>query len=180
VRGAQKYCTEVADRIRKGRKLNVPSSRFWEFVGSKVVARAIKSVPKEARNTKLADLLVEQSKRDPDLVDALEASIETMIPALANLYRAHAAKFDEICASLAVAYGENTNPANLSDAHSDEIVEEAKRLIENWDMATVDNQNLEAKTKLQHLLAEHHELGERILDRQHEIYWRDRVEDGEY
>jgi hypothetical protein len=46
---------------------------------------------------------------------------------------------------------------------------EAEELVENWDTAATDRaaageDENEAVTELQYLLAEHHEIGERILD----------------
>jgi hypothetical protein len=87
---------------------------------------------------------------------------------LAALRRARNAKFDQICASIAIGHGEDPNPENLSDARCQQIEKEANKLVDDWDDAMMDNLNLKPKTKLQHLLAEHHEIGERILDRQDE------------
>jgi hypothetical protein len=86
--------------------------------------------------------------------------------------QAHTKKFDELCAALASMYGDDTDPAKLSDKRRAEIADEAEELTENWDMASLDNWDLnwdlEGKTKLQRLLAEHHEIGEHILDLQHQ------------
>jgi hypothetical protein len=74
------------------------------------------------------------------------------------------AKFDEICSLLAFAYGEDPDPDNLSDARKiNQIIEEAEKLLKrptvlgNWDVVT--------KTKLQRLVAEHHEISKHISRR---------------
>jgi hypothetical protein len=59
----------------------------------------------------------------------------------------HAAKFQEI--------------VDLVDLPAEEVEE----LVENWEEADIDNPSgVPAKTPLQVLLAEHHELGEELLD----------------
>jgi hypothetical protein len=89
--------------------------------------------------------------------------------ALTALRKAHVAKFDELCAFLAMQYGEDPNPANLSDERRAEIADEAEELTENWDTTTtLDDWDLEVRTELQRLLADHHAISERILDLQHE------------
>jgi hypothetical protein len=86
---------------------------------------------------------------------------------LTALRAAYTAKFDEICAVVAAHYGYDPNPAKLSDTQREQIADEVEELTENWDMAiSLDDWDLEPKTELQRLLAEHHEIDERILDQQ--------------
>jgi hypothetical protein len=86
---------------------------------------------------------------------------------LAALRRMHDQKFDQICALLATHYGDD--PTNLSEARRVEIADEAKELAENWEMATFDDWDLQAKSDLQRLLADYLDIGESILDREYEI-----------
>jgi hypothetical protein len=80
---------------------------------------------------------------------------------LETLKQTRTAKFDEICATIASAYGEDPDPDNLFDVRKvDQIIKAAEKSIKrrtvrgNWD--------LETKTKLQRLVAEHNELSKRI------------------
>src|SRR5262245_38195824 len=73
-------------------------------------------------------------------------------------------KFDEICSAIAFAYGEDPDPNSISDVRKvDQIIKAAEKLLKrttvrgNWDVET--------KTKLQRLVAEHHELSKRISRR---------------
>jgi hypothetical protein len=74
------------------------------------------------------------------------------------------AKFDEICSLLAFAYGQDPDPDNLSDVRKvNQIIEAAEQLLKrttvrgNWDAGT--------KTKLQRLVAEHHQISKHISRR---------------
>jgi hypothetical protein len=93
-----------------------------------------------------------------------------MSAALKALYQAYVRKFDEICAFLARRCGYNPDPAKLSDERRQAIVEEVEELIENWSEAALENWDLETEQhgELQRLLAEHYDIGERILALQHE------------
>jgi hypothetical protein len=83
IRGARKHCAGITARIRTGEwEKDQREQRFWEFVRSNKVVRAMEAVPKhdvKARDAKLADLLVEQGKRDPELADEVQTSIETFV-----------------------------------------------------------------------------------------------------
>jgi hypothetical protein len=74
------------------------------------------------------------------------------------------AKFDEICSLLAFAYGEDPDPDNLSDARKiNQIVEEAEQLLKRT--TVLGNWGVVTKTKLQRLVAEHHETSKHISRR---------------
>jgi hypothetical protein len=80
---------------------------------------------------------------------------------LETLKQAPVAKFDEICATIAFAYGEDPDPNNLYDVRKvDQIIKAAEKMLKrttvrgNWDVET--------KTKLQRLVTEHNELSKRI------------------
>jgi uncharacterized protein YdcH (DUF465 family) len=80
---------------------------------------------------------------------------------LETLKQTRVAKFDKICSTIASAYGEDPDPDNLYDVRKlDQIIKAAEKLLKrttvrgNWD--------LETKTKLQRLVAEHNELSKRI------------------
>jgi hypothetical protein len=102
------------------------------------------------------------------------SAIMTVRDELRAARQAYAKKFDELC--LAIQWGEDPDPSKLSDKRRAEIADEAEELVKNFDMASVeDNLDLKPpKTELQRLLAEHHEIGQRILDLQHKKC----VEDG--
>jgi FKBP-type peptidyl-prolyl cis-trans isomerase (trigger factor) len=79
------------------------------------------------------------------------------------------AKFDEVCAHLASKLGHG-GLATLSAELRAQISEEAEDLTDNWselelsdDPKELDKFDVPAHG-LQTLLAEHHELGERIMD----------------
>jgi len=77
-------------------------------------------------------------------------------------YRGYVVKFNELCAFLAVQYGFDPDPAKLSSQQRDKIAGEVEALTEKWDEARYSNRDLEAKTELERLLAEHHEISERM------------------
>jgi hypothetical protein len=94
---------------------------------------------------------------------------------LGGLHRAHVAKFDELCTLYASHLGYSSNPTELSDEQWEQIAEEVEELTENWDEAPCfDDWDLKPKTEMQRLLAEHHEIGESILDQQDKICRRRR------
>ena len=70
-------------------------------------------------------------------------------------------KFDEICSTIAFAYGAAPDPKNIYDVRKvDQIIKAAEKMLKrttvrgNWDRET--------KTKLQRLVTEHNELSKRI------------------
>jgi hypothetical protein len=80
---------------------------------------------------------------------------------LETLKQTRTAKFDEICSTIAFAYGAAPDPNSISDVRKvDQIIKAAEKLLKrttvrgNWDVET--------KKKLQRLVAEHHELSKRI------------------
>lgn len=78
-----------------------------------------------------------------------------------ELYTKRAAIFQQLVS--AVAEQQRADLSNL--AVRNEIEEETEELIENWSEADVENVNgLSADSSFQKLLAEHHELGEEILN----------------
>ena len=77
-------------------------------------------------------------------------------------YRGYVVKFNELCAFLAVQYGFDPDPAKLSRQQRDRIAGEVEELTGTWDEARCSNRDLEAKTELERLLAEHHEISERM------------------
>jgi hypothetical protein len=85
---------------------------------------------------------------------------------LETLYRQRGKKFDEICAHLAAALGHGDLPT-LSKELMAQIVEEADELTDQWDSEAEMEQSDKAATPepgFQTLLAEHHALGETIMN----------------
>jgi hypothetical protein len=99
---------------------------------------------------------------------------------LKKLQAEHGAKFDQICELVRKRLGYR-KLSKLSDEERRQVVEEAEELTENWDRAVVEDRELQAKTKLQKLLAEHHEIGERLLTLHQSAALRDagRIDDDE-
>jgi hypothetical protein len=103
--------------------------------------------------------LTEQQRQA--LIESATGADPEQDPRLAALYCAHELKFAEICAALAIAHG--ADPENIFGTLAvDQIIEEAEELVENWRFAARGSRDLETKTKLQRLLAEHHKIGLRI------------------
>ena len=83
-----------------------------------------------------------------------------MAESIEALGQAYEAKFDEICDLLASQHGISTDPAELFDVQQvAQIIEEAEKLVEDWDKAKTDDPSLKPKTELQHLLDEYYEIG---------------------
>ena len=76
------------------------------------------------------------------------------MPTLEGLYAAHQAKFQEIVEHLC-------NELKLDRAAAED---EADELIENWITAEAEDTPPTPSTPLQQLLADHHEIGEKIID----------------
>ena len=85
------------------------------------------------------------------------------------LYVQKSKKFDQLCALVARELG-YAELSTLSDDARSRITDEAENYVEQWD-ETVEMQTSPAirpMTALRRLLAEHHDICERILD-EHEI-----------
>jgi HPt (histidine-containing phosphotransfer) domain-containing protein len=89
---------------------------------------------------------------------------------LVELHEQLGKKFDEICDQLAKQLGHG-DLATLSAGSKAQIVKEAEDLTEQWDSEPemsddpkIADQSIRPEPALQTLLAEHHELCERILD----------------
>ena len=115
--------------------------------------------------------LIESDSTGSDLQEKLESAarfvnidsrIDQSEKAMKVWYRGYVVKFNELCAFLAVQYGFDPDPAKLSSQQRDKIAGEVEALTEKWDEARYSNRDLEAKTELERLLAEHHEISERM------------------
>ena len=83
------------------------------------------------------------------------------------LYAQKSKKFDQVCALVARELGYSELPL-LSDEDRSRVEDEAKQYVEQWE-ETVEmrtSPTIRPITPLRHLLAEHHEICERILDEQ--------------
>jgi hypothetical protein len=83
------------------------------------------------------------------------------------LYAQKSKKFDEVCARVAreLGYGELST---LSEEERKWVEDEAKQYVEQWE-ETVEmrtSSTIRPITPLRRLLAEHHDICERILDEQ--------------
>jgi hypothetical protein len=101
---------------------------------------------------------------------------------LEKLYVQLGKKFDDICAHVATTFGYGTEVKSLPEDVVEKIAGEADELIENWESDVEMNPDQWEKASrpapgIQQLLAEHHELSERILDIQDEALGRESGED---
>ena len=83
------------------------------------------------------------------------------------LYAQKSKKFDQVCALVARELGYSELPL-LSDEDRSRVEDEAKQYVEQWE-ETVEmrtSPTIRPITTLRRLLAEHHEICERILDEQ--------------
>jgi hypothetical protein len=115
--------------------------------------------------------LIESDSTGSDLQEKLESAarfvnidsrIDQSERAMKVWCRAYVVKFNELCAFLAAQYGFDPDPAKLSDQQRNRIAGEVEALTKKWDEAHWSNRDLEAKTELERLLAEHHEISERM------------------
>jgi hypothetical protein len=86
---------------------------------------------------------------------------------LEKLYVLLDTKFNDICAHLAAALGYGAEVKSLPEDVVEQIAEEADELIDRWEEDVEMTQWEKASRPdagIQQLLAEHHELSERILD----------------
>ena len=83
------------------------------------------------------------------------------------LYAQKSKKFDQVCAvvALELGYGELST---LSDVERNRVEDEAKQCVEQWEETVEMRTSLTIRpiTPLRRLLAEYHDIGERILDEQ--------------
>jgi hypothetical protein len=86
---------------------------------------------------------------------------------LEELYSQKSKKFDQVCAVAAreLGYGELSI---LSNEERNRVEDEAKQYVEQWEETVEMRTSLAIRpiTPLRRLLAEYHEIGERILDEQ--------------
>jgi hypothetical protein len=99
---------------------------------------------------------------------------------LEKLYVQLGEKFDDICAHVVATLGYGTEVKSLPEDVVEKIAGEADELIENWesDVEMSDDPDQWEKASrpdpgIQQLLAEHHELSERILNIQDEALGRE-------
>jgi hypothetical protein len=104
---------------------------------------------------------------------------------LVDLHEQHAKKFDEICDHVAGKPGYGPKES-LSDEQRSKIVEKVEELTELWDSEVEMSEDPEQAKKaiapdpsLQTLLAEHHRLGEDIMDIRDAAVARDLGQDDE-
>ena len=107
---------------------------------------------------------ITESSTIKQVIEVLSLARSVTGQAVAALHRAGEAKFNEICAFLAVHYGFGTDPATLSYRQRDRIAGEVEELVEAGDEARCSNLDLEAQTELQRLLTEHREISACIRD----------------
>ena len=85
------------------------------------------------------------------------------------LYAQKSKKFDQVCALVAreLGYGELST---LSDEDRNRVEDEAKQYVEQWEETVEMKTNFTIRpiTSLRRLLAEYHDICERILD-EHDI-----------
>ena len=82
------------------------------------------------------------------------------------LYAQKSKKFDQVCAvvALELGYGELST---LSDEERNQVEDEAKQYVEQWEAVEMRTSlTIRPITPLRRLLAEYHDIGERILDEQ--------------
>jgi hypothetical protein len=84
-------------------------------------------------------------------------------PVIQELHRRRIELFDAICAELAGKYGHARNPDKLTANLREKIAQEAEALTETWAEDEHENWDKQVHSKLQDLLKEHHEVGERLL-----------------
>jgi hypothetical protein len=114
-----------------------------------------------------------------ELDDPMSTLTEPEKEQYAELQAKRATKFDQICELVRKQLGYKSLD-KLSDQEHQQVIEEAEELAENWDEASLEDWNLLARTELQRLLAEHHEIGEQIVDLQDTAFARSSgVEDEE-
>ena len=92
-----------------------------------------------------------------------------------ELHQQHGEAFDAICDALVSRRGQDKSA--LSDEQTDDIIEQAESLIEDWDEADTAGRTQRATTPVTAALKRHHDIGLEVMNHRDVIVTRVRVWD---